>query len=140
MHGPSYQQKVAFINERDRQSRLNDDNGEGGSFGGIIVLIELFLAFALGMTVLDNLGSEALRAVKYSALWAGIAGVVVYFILLNIPGVRWLMKLSLILLWAFFAYTIGIMVIGDDSEGFHFVAHKGPYIAAAVVGFIRAFI
>ena len=136
MHGPSYQQKVAYINERDRQSRLNDDE----DYGGIIIWIELFLAFALGMTVLDNLGSEALRSVKYSTLWSGLAGIAAYFILLSIPGIRRVMKLSLILLWAFFAYTIGQMVIGDDQEGFHLVAHKGPYIAAAVVGLLRAFI
>lgn len=140
MNGLNYQQKVAYINERDRQTRLaNEESPNGGGFIGIIGLIELFLAFVVGMTVLDNLGSETLRAVKYAPLWAGVAGIIGYVILHKILGIRWLMMLAMILLWAFFAYSIGLMAIEDDKEGFHLVTHKGPYIAAGIAGLVRAF-
>ena len=140
MHGPSYQQKIAFINERDRQARLADeDGGAAGGFTGIIVLIEFFLAFVVGMTALDNLGSESLRAVKYAPLWAGVAGITLYIILHKIPVIRWLMILAMITLWTVFAYTTGLMVIGQDHEGFHLATHKGPYIAAGIAGLVRAF-
>lgn len=140
MSGLSYHQKTAMINEQSRQSRLNAEAGESsGGLGGIIGLIELFLAFVLGMTMLDNLGSDALRSLKYSTVGAGVAGIVAYFILHKIPGIRWLMMFAMILLWAFVAYSIGQMVIGDDKDGFHLVAHKGPYIAAAVAGLFRGF-
>ena len=140
MNGIIYQQKVAYINERDRQSDLNNGGGgSGGGFIGIIVLIELLLAFAAGMTMLDMLGSESLRVLKYSTFMAGLAGIFIYFILHKIPGIRWLMMLSMSLLWALFAYAIGVYVIGEAQDSLHLVTHKGPYIAAAITGLVRFF-
>lgn len=121
------------------KSKDEKQGGPGSGIAGLLILIEIVFAFIFGMTVLDNLGSESLRAIKFSNIGAGVLGVLAYFILHIIPGLRWIMMAAMILLWAFAAYSIGLMAIGDDQERFHLVAHKGPYIGAAIAGLFRAF-
>ena len=112
--------------------------GAGRGVALVLILGEVFGAIFFGVTMLDNFGSEAIRAVTFSTIGAGLAGVVAYIVLHSLPGIRWLMMAAMVLLWAFVAYSLGLMVIGDEQESFHFVAHKGPYIAAAIAALFRA--
>ena len=120
--------------------RMTDKNSTGAGRGValVLILIELFGAFFFGMTVLDSYGPDSLISVKFSAIGAGIAGVLAYIILHMIPGIRWLMMVAMVLLWGFVAYYISLIVIGDAQAGFKLVAHKGPYVAAAIAALFRA--
>jgi len=114
-----------------------DSSRAGRNIALILILVELFGAFFLGTILIKNFGSEALPATSFSILAAGIAGVLVYVILHVIPCIRWLMMVAMVGLWAFVAYSIGLIAIGEDQEGFQFVTHKGPYIAGAIAGLFR---
>ncbi|NNC37077.1 MAG: hypothetical protein EX271_08685 [Acidimicrobiales bacterium] len=119
-------------------SKNKESSGVGRGLALVLILVELFGAYYAGMTILNSMNTEAIAALSFPAIAAGIAGVFAYFILHVIPGIRWLMMAAMILLWAFMAYSLGRIVIGDTQAGFQLVEHKGPYIAAAIAGVFRA--
>ncbi len=118
--------------------KRTESSGTGRGVALILILLELCGAFYFGMLILESFGSETLREFKFSAIGAGLAGIFAYIILHVIPGIRWLMMAVIILLWAFVAYSLGLMMIGERQESFQWVSHKGPYIAAVIAGLFRA--
>jgi len=119
--------------------KVKDSSGVGRGLALILILIELCAAFYVGMVVLDKFGSGVITAMKFAPIAAGFVGVLTYILLHVIPHIRWLMMGAMVLLWAFAAYAIGLVVIGEAQEGLVWVSHKGPYIAAAIAALFRAF-
>lgn len=118
-------------------AKTKESGGVGRGVALVLILIELCGAFFAGTTVLESLSADPNSASSFAVIGAGIAGIVTYFILHIIPGIRWVMMGAMILLWAFMAYSLGRFVIGDDFSVFQLVEHKGPYIAAAIAGLFR---
>ena len=117
-------------------SKDSGDTGRGIAL--VLILIELFGAFFIGKTLLDSYGPENLQAAKFSTLGAGLAGIFAYIVLHIIPGIRWLMMVIMVALWAVAVYSLGLILIGENAEGLRLVSHKGPYIAAGIAALFRA--